>query len=82
VTGLPAAASAAQDSVAGGMAVARALGSRALASDVAGAYVHAMTVVLLSTAALALAGAVLAACRLPARGAAPAAEREPVTIAA
>src|SRR4051812_6727730 len=72
----------AQESVAGGMAVARALGSRALADDVAGAYVHAMTVVLLTTAALALIGALLAALRLPARAAAPAAGREPVTIAA
>src|SRR3954449_10494000 len=83
VTGLPAeAADATRDSVAGGMAVARALGSRALENDVAGAYVHAMTVVLLTTAGLALAGAVLAALRLPARGALPAGEREAVTIAA
>jgi len=83
VGGLPApAADAARDSVAGGMAVARALGSRALENDVAGAYVHAMTVVLLTTAGLALAGAVLAALRLPARGEFPAAEREAVTIAA
>jgi len=49
---------------------------------VAGAYVHAMTVVLLTTAGLALAGAVLAALRLPARGEVPAGEREAVTIAA
>src|SRR4051794_1169983 len=83
LSGLPAqAAAAAHDSVAGGMAVARALGSPALAENVAGAYVHAMTVVLLTTAALALVGALLAALRLPARAAAPAAEREPVTIAA
>jgi hypothetical protein len=83
VSGLPAsAAQAVQDSVAGGMAVARALGSRSLAGDVAGAYVHAMTVVLLTTAALALIGAVLAALRLPARGAVPAGEREPATIGA
>src|SRR4051794_1015470 len=83
VSGLPGpAASAVEDSVAGGMAVARALGSRALADDVTGAYVHAMTVVLLTTAALALAGAVLTALRLPARGEAQAGEREPVTIAA
>jgi hypothetical protein len=64
------------------MAVARALGNPALAENVAGAYVHAMTVVLLTTAALALVGALLTALRLPARGAAPAAEREQVTIAA
>src|SRR4051812_43065835 len=83
VTGLPGqAAAAAHDSVAGGMAVARALGSPALAGNVAGAYVHAMTVVLLTTAGLALAGALLAALRLPARGQIPAGEREPVTIAA
>src|SRR3954469_357320 len=83
VTGLPGqAAHAAQESVAGGMAVARALGSPALAGNVAGAYVHAMTVVLLTTAGLALAGALLAALRLPARGQIPAGEREPVTIAA
>src|SRR3954469_10899098 len=83
VAGLPApAAHAAQESVAGGMAVARALGSRALADDVAGAYVHAMTVVLLTTAALALIGAVLTPLPLPARGEVRAGEREPVTIAA
>jgi EmrB/QacA subfamily drug resistance transporter len=83
LSGLPAqAAAAAQDSVAGGMAVARSLGSPALAGNVAGAYVHAMTVVLLTTAGLALAGAVAAALRLPARGQIPAGAREPVTIAA
>src|SRR3954454_22793694 len=83
LSGLPGqAAAAAQDSVAGGMAVARSLGSPALAGNVAGAYVHAMTVVLLTTAGLALAGAVAAALRLPARGQIPAGAREPVTIAA
>src|SRR4051794_2974355 len=83
VSGLPApAASAVEDSVAGGMAVARALGSESLAAQVSAAYVHAVTVVLLVTAGIAVGGAVLAALRLPARAASPSAEREPVTIAA
>jgi EmrB/QacA subfamily drug resistance transporter len=81
LTGLPApAAEAARESVTAGMAVAQ--GDPALAASVSAAYVHAMTVVLLVTAAVAVAGAVLAALRLPARGSSPSAHRESVTIAA
>ncbi|WP_448627730.1 DHA2 family efflux MFS transporter permease subunit [Geodermatophilus sp. URMC 64] len=81
LTGLPApAAEAAQESVTAGMAVAQ--GNPALAASVSAAYVHAMTVVLLVTAAVAVAGALVAALRLPARGSSPSADRESVTIAA
>src|SRR4051794_24143824 len=83
VGGLPApAADAVRESVAGGMAVARAMGSESLAAQVSAAYVHAVTVVLLVTAGIAVGGAVLAALRLPARAASPSAERESATIAA
>jgi predicted MFS family arabinose efflux permease len=83
LAGLPApAAEAARDSVAGGMAVARALGSPALVESVATAYVHAMTVVLLATAAVAVLGAVVAAFRLPARADARSDDEASVTIAA
>jgi predicted MFS family arabinose efflux permease len=82
LTGLPAeAAGAARDSVTAGMAVARALGSPALADSVATAYVHAMTVVLLTTAAVAVLGAVVAALRLPARAEVRSDDETSVTIA-
>jgi hypothetical protein len=90
LTGVPAElAGAAGDSVGAGMAVADQLGSAALAESVATAYVHAMDVVLLATAVVAVLGATAAAMFLPARGTAdptqgtaPAAKRPPATIAA
>ncbi len=73
VTGLPApAARAAKDSVAGGVAVADQLHSAALQASTQAAYVHAMDVVLLACAAVALVGAVLVGLFLPARAARPA----------
>ena len=65
----PEAASAVRESVTGGMAVARSAGSEALATSVSEAFVHAVSVVLLATAALALLGALVTALRLPAHGA-------------
>jgi EmrB/QacA subfamily drug resistance transporter len=68
LTGLPAPlAEAAQDSVASGVAVARELSDAALLTSVHSAYIHAMDVVLVACAAVAVAGAVLAALLLPAR---------------
>src|SRR4051812_10838931 len=81
VAGLPGpVAETARESVTAGMAVAA--GNPALASSVAGAYVHAMSVVLLATAAVVGAGAVVAALRLPARAESPSVARESATIAA
>lgn len=61
------AADTARDSVAGAVAVAAQLGDEALAASAASAYVHAMAVVLVVCAGLALLGAVAAAVFLPAR---------------
>jgi hypothetical protein len=60
-------ADAVRDSVSGGVAVAAQLRDTALLAGVQGAYVHAMDVVLVVCAAVALLGAVLAAAFLPAR---------------
>jgi len=68
VTGLPpSAAHAARESVASGMAVARQLADTALADSAAQAYVHATSLVMLSSAGLAVLGAALVAWRMPAR---------------
>jgi EmrB/QacA subfamily drug resistance transporter len=74
LAGLPAlSAAAARDSVANGVAVARELSDAALLANVHTAYIHAMDVVLLACAAVAIAGAVLAALLLPGRPHEPAA---------
>jgi EmrB/QacA subfamily drug resistance transporter len=71
---LPApAAKAAKDSVAGAVAVAGQLHSTALQASAQAAYIHAMDVVLLVCAGVALLGAVLVGLFLPARAARPAA---------
>jgi hypothetical protein len=70
VTGLPApAVHAARESVAAALAVARQTGDAALADSAAHAYVHAMSAVMLTSAALAAVGILVAALLLPARGA-------------
>jgi EmrB/QacA subfamily drug resistance transporter len=56
------------DSVGAGMAVAGQLHDAALAASVGDAYVHAMSVVLLATAVVAVLGAAASAVFLPARG--------------
>ncbi|ROT33452.1 DHA2 family efflux MFS transporter permease subunit [Micromonospora sp. HM5-17] len=67
-TGLPApAADTAQDSIAGALAVAGQLANPALADAAKTAYLHGMTLVLVATAGLALASAVLTALLLPGR---------------
>jgi DHA2 family multidrug resistance protein-like MFS transporter len=67
-TGLPAAAVAtARQSVYGGVAVARRLGSPTLADAARGAFVHGMSLALLVAAGIAVAGAVAAVTRLPLR---------------
>jgi EmrB/QacA subfamily drug resistance transporter len=63
----PAPAKAAEDSVSGAMAVAARIGDEALAVSARGAYVHAMAVVLVVCAAVALAGALAVALFLPSR---------------
>lgn len=66
VTGLPApAARAAEESVVAGTQLAERLGSAALASSVGEAFVHAMTLVMLTSAALAVATAALVVLRMP-----------------
>jgi EmrB/QacA subfamily drug resistance transporter len=72
-------AHAARDSVATGTAVAARLGDPALLAAVQQAYVHAMGVVLMVCAGVALLGAAACAAFLPARGAlaTPAAHRHP-----
>src|SRR6266511_271041 len=60
-------AEAARDSIAGAVVVAARLGSPALLADARGAYVHAMSVVLLVCVAITVLGGVLAARFLPAR---------------
>ncbi len=68
LTGVPEpAAGAVRDSVASGIAVARQLGSEALAATVRAAFVHGMDVLLAISAGIALAGAVLALAFLPGR---------------
>ncbi|HEY6797258.1 MAG TPA: DHA2 family efflux MFS transporter permease subunit [Kineosporiaceae bacterium] len=82
VTGLPGqAARTARESVAGGMAVARATGSRTLADSVAQAYVHGMSAVMLAGTVLGVAGIVIAATLLPARRPAQQAADPSATIA-
>jgi len=60
-------AAAARDSVAGAMQVAGQLGDATLALNAQAAYVHAMDVVLIVCAGLAIVGAALVAWRMPAR---------------
>jgi hypothetical protein len=68
LTGLPpAAAGAVRDNVASGVAVARQLGSGALAATVRAAFVHGMDVLLATSGAIAIAAAVLALVLLPGR---------------
>jgi len=68
ISGLPApVASAARDSVASAVAVAGRLADPALLASARGAYAHAMTVVLLVCAAIAVLAGVLTAMYLPAR---------------
>jgi EmrB/QacA subfamily drug resistance transporter len=82
LTGLPGSvADTVRESVTAGMAVAHRLGDPALADSVGSAYVHALAVVLLSTAALAGLGAAAAAVFLPDRAAAHRDAEESVTIA-
>ena len=83
VTGLPPQpAHTAAESVAAGMAVAQRLGSTALADSAAQAYVHAMSLVMLTSAALAVLGALIAATLLPARAVPQPSRRESATIEA
>ena len=63
------AAQAAHDSVSGAVAVAAQLGDAALAAQAQAAYVHAMAVVLVVCAGVAVLGAVLVAAAMPARSA-------------
>ena len=68
VAGLPApVAEAARNSIAGGLAVAAQLGNAALAAGAQAAYLHGMTLVLLTCVAIALLGARLAAAFMPNR---------------
>jgi MFS family permease len=68
VSALPApAAKAVRESVFAGVALARRLHSPALAHTVRSAFVHGMDLALLTSAGIALAGAILAAAFLPAR---------------
>ena len=81
VTGLPAeAAAAAQDSAAGGVAVAARVGSPELLASVRSAFVHGMDVSLLVAAAAAGLG-ILLALLLPSRADAPAPRPEGVSLA-
>ncbi|HEX4831524.1 MAG TPA: DHA2 family efflux MFS transporter permease subunit [Trebonia sp.] len=64
------AAAAARGSVAGGVAVARQLGSPSLLASVQAAFVHGMDMMLWTCGGIALAAALLAAVFLPRRGAA------------
>jgi EmrB/QacA subfamily drug resistance transporter len=82
VSGLPASAAAtARESVAAGMAVAARVGSPQLAASVGQAFVHAMSLVMLTSAGLAVVGIVVAATVMPARAEVPRTEpRESVTI--
>jgi Na+/melibiose symporter-like transporter len=73
VTGLPGGlAATARDSVAGAMAVAQGTADPALAASASAAYVHAMSLVMLTSAGLAVAGMLVAAFLLPARSTVPA----------
>jgi EmrB/QacA subfamily drug resistance transporter len=77
VSGLPApAATAVKESIAGAVAVAGRLGDAGLLDAARLSFVHAMDVVLLVCAALAVVGAVLSAILLPARATAPHGEEE------
>ena len=83
LTGVPpAAAGAVRDNVASGIAVARQLGSDALASTVRAAFVHGMDVLLATSGTIAIVAAVLALVLLPGRrptdGAEAAADAPPV----
>jgi EmrB/QacA subfamily drug resistance transporter len=76
LAGLPGpAADAARDSISGAVAVAAQLGSPGLLLDARLAYVHAMSVVLLVCAAIAVLGGVLVGLFMPARGNPPKAAR-------
>jgi EmrB/QacA subfamily drug resistance transporter len=67
VAGLPVhLADSAKESVAAGLAVARATGDAALASSAAQAYVHAMSIVMLTSAGMAVLGMIAAATLMPA----------------
>jgi len=80
--GLPAsAASAVKSSVAGGVGVARRLGSASLLDDVRLAFIHGMDTMLWTCGGIALASALLALAFLPRRAASPA-EPERATEAA
>ncbi len=82
VSGLPApAAHAAHDSISGAAAVAGQLHDTALRASADAAYVHAMDVVLLVCAAVAVLGAVLAGLLLPARKPQPIPQPELVGVA-
>jgi EmrB/QacA subfamily drug resistance transporter len=83
VAGLPPQlAHAAAESVAAATAVAQRIGSPALAGSAAQAYVHAMSLVMLTSAGFAVLGAVVAATLLPARGVSQTPDQESVTIGA
>jgi EmrB/QacA subfamily drug resistance transporter len=82
VTGLPAPlAHTARESVASAVAVARATGDPALAVSAGHAYVHAMSVVMLASAVVAVLGMLIAAVLLPPRGPVQTAREESATIA-
>jgi (p)ppGpp synthase/HD superfamily hydrolase len=82
VSGLPApAAHAAHDSVSGAAAVAAQLHDTALRASADTAYIHAMDVVLLVCAAVAVLGAVLAGLLLPARRPQPTTQPELIGVA-
>jgi Na+/melibiose symporter-like transporter len=81
VTGLPGpAAHTARESVAAALAVARQTGDAALAGSATHAYVHAMSAVMLTSAALAAVGMLVAAFLLPARAATRTPSEESATI--
>jgi hypothetical protein len=81
VTGLPARlAETAQESVAAGLGVARATGSTALAGSVTQAYVHAMSVVMLTSAGMAVLGMIVAGTLMPSRAAAQTPREESATL--
>jgi EmrB/QacA subfamily drug resistance transporter len=81
VSGLPApAAHAAHDSISGAVAVAGQMHDTALRASAGAAYVHAMDLVLLVCAAVAVLGAVLAGLLLPARRPQPSAEPELIGV--
>ena len=74
----PAAASLVQESIFGGLAVARVLGSAALLESVRAAFVQGMDIALLVSAGIAVAGIVLALAFLPGRATSKAGKAEHV----